>query len=95
MTFEELAQIVADYFNGIMEEQDFEDFDEMRQCYWWDFNDIKDEVDSTIRIETNDRAYIDELDRMDVFIDFEGEPQQMMSYRKFSVMWHKLLKKGA
>ena len=92
MTFQELAQIVADEFNKYMDEHDFDDFDEMKQCYWWDSKDIKDEVDAIIRIETNERAYIDELDRTDVFLEYENAPQGMMSYREFSRMWHKLLR---
>jgi hypothetical protein len=48
MTFEMLAKLVADDFTRTMEEQGFETFKEMRKCYMWDANDIKEEVSTII-----------------------------------------------
>ena len=84
--FEELAKIVADEFIKDMREHDFETFDEMVKCFWWTTNDIKDEVDYVLR---ENGAYVDELDRTCVLAEDTGE---MISYRKFSAMFRKLLK---
>ena len=87
LSFEELAQLVANYFTGIMKEEDFDTFEEMKQCYWWTPNEIKDEVDAVIREASDERSYIDELDRSDVF---SGDA--MMPYRQFASMWRKIVK---
>jgi len=87
MTFEGLAKAVADYFKDCMKEEGFESFEEMVDCYWWTANEIKDEVDSVLRGIDGTDAYIDEFDRSDVLNNGE-----LISYRKFSAMWHKALK---
>jgi hypothetical protein len=48
MTFEVLAKLVADDFSRTMKENGFETFAEMKKCYMWDANDIKEEVDSIV-----------------------------------------------
>lgn len=87
MTFEELAVKVADDFRETMDEQGFESFDEMKKCYWWDSNDIKEEVNSILSSVRDADAYIDEIDGSDVILNGDTIP-----YRKFSAMWHKCLK---
>ena len=56
MTFEKLAELVADDFQKTMNEEGFETFKEMKKCYDWDAQDIKEEVDSIIS-ELNKKAY--------------------------------------
>lgn len=90
MTFEKLANIVADSFYQTMQEEGFETFDEMKNCYWWTAKEIKEEVDYIIRDITGAEAYIDELDGSLVFCYGMD-----MEYRKFATMWRKALKKMA
>lgn len=87
MTFEILAKIVADDFLDTMKEFEFDTFEEMANCYYWDSKDIKEEVDAIIRAKTNDVAYINEWDGNTIHIGDE-----MMDYRKFARMWRKYLK---
>ncbi|MBP1581119.1 MAG: hypothetical protein J6A26_01815 [Oscillospiraceae bacterium] len=56
MTFENLANLVADEFRRTMAEEGFETFSEMKKCYMWDANDIKEEV-STIVDEISNKAW--------------------------------------
>lgn len=86
MTYTELAQVVADYFNEAMAEGEFNTFKEMCDCYWWDTKAIKEEVDAVIMMATNGDACIDAVDGTDVCLGGD-----LLSYRKFSNMWHKLL----
>ena len=88
MTFEELAKVVANEFKQTMKEEGFDSFKEMAECYWWTANDIKDEVDVIISnaVEGLGVSGIDEVDRTDVYLNGD-----MISYRKFSAMWHKAL----
>lgn len=90
MKFEELAEIVANDFFETMKEFDFQTFDEMKKCYWWTSQDIKEEVDGIIRQAKGCDAYIDELDGSLVFLD-----GQDMAYRKFAKMWRNALAKKA
>lgn len=48
MTFEMLAKLVADDFCNTIEKEGFETFSEMKKCYCWDAQDIKDEVRSIV-----------------------------------------------
>ena len=48
MTFEKLAKLVADDFQITMDNEGFETFNEMRRCYCWEIQDIKDEVQQII-----------------------------------------------
>ncbi len=88
MTFNELANLVAGDFRETMKTEGFETFTEMAQCYWWDTNDVKDEVDYILRDATNGEAYLDECDRTEVII---GQGASL-PYREFSRMWHSALK---
>lgn len=58
MTFNELAKLVADDFRKTMEENGFETFSEMKKCYMWDANDIKEEVSSIVS-EISNKAWED------------------------------------
>lgn len=89
ITFEDLAKAVSDSFIETMDENDFETFTDMKETYWWTLDDIKDEIDYIIRTATDEKAYIDELDRSDVFIG-----GQDMKYRAFAAMWQGNLKKA-
>ena len=84
ITYEFLAQKVADYFNEAIKEGGFDDFKDMASCYWWTPKDIKDEVNAII---SEYDACIDEVDGTDVCLY-----DKLLSYRKFSSMWRKLLK---
>ena len=84
MTLEDLAKVVADDFKATMLDEGFNSFAEMARCYAWDSADIKDEVNAIIGSVD---AYIDEVDGTEVIFD-----DDMISYRKFSAMWHALLK---
>lgn len=86
-TFEELAKVVADGFKQVMQEEEFDTFDEMKDCYWWTTEDIKAEVDSYIQEATDGDACISD-DGTDVYLH---GTDMMISYRKFSAMWHKAL----
>lgn len=48
INFDEVVKKVAEYFQECMEEGEFETFEEMKDCYWWDSNDIKNEVEAVI-----------------------------------------------
>ena len=86
--FEELAQVVAKGFKEVMKEEDFDTFEEMKDCYWWTTQDIKDEVDAYIKEATDGDACIGD-DGLDVYLH---GTDMMISYRTFSNMWHKALK---
>lgn len=92
MRMEQLAEIVADYFVECMQDNDFATFQEMQACYWWTTNDIKDEVDTVLRDATDSLAYIDELDRSDVFNETEGK-QESVTYKQFSQMYRIMIRR--
>lgn len=46
--YEEIINKVAGYFKECMEEGGFDTFEEMKDCYWWDTKDIKEEVKAVI-----------------------------------------------
>ena len=50
MTFEKLAKLVAEDFQKTMNEEGFTTFKEMKKCYVWDAQDIKDEVEEIVTI---------------------------------------------
>ena len=89
MKFAELAEIVAKDFFETMKAEGFRTFAEMKRCYWWTTQDIKEEVDYIIR-QTGEDAYIDELDGSLVILGGQDMP-----YRKFSGMWRSALAKMA
>lgn len=88
MTIKELAQKVADYFNGVIEEEEFENFEAMKQCYWWDSNDIKDEVEAVIK---DFNWYLTD-DRTELYDGNFGAKDEYYSYRKFMVEVYKNVK---
>ena len=49
-TFEDLAKFVAGVFASDMNDEGFETFTEMARCYCWEWDDIKDEVDSILQL---------------------------------------------
>lgn len=44
MKANELMEIVANAFEEIMKEGEFDSFEEMKNCYWWDSKDIHREA---------------------------------------------------
>lgn len=60
-TFEEAADVVAENFFHDMQEAEFETFKEMAQCYWWEPQDIKEEVSSILTMETENAWMCDDL----------------------------------
>ena len=94
VTYERLAQEVADCMDEEMSEHNCDTFQELKEVYKWKTNDVKEYVDEIIRGFTGGKAYIDEYDHKDVFINgFSG--QQMMAYADFSKLWKKYLKQMA
>ena len=47
-TFQEAAKIVANEFIRYMLEEDFEKFSDMKKCYQWDADDLRDEIRSIL-----------------------------------------------
>ncbi len=45
MNLNELVDAIVNDFIQTMKEEGFNTFSEMKNCYWWDSQDIKDEVD--------------------------------------------------
>lgn len=74
---EQMINNVTNYFLGCMRENDFETFNEMKECYWWTSKDIKEEVHSVL----NDGDWsIDEIDGTDI-LDDNGNV--ITTYRSF------------
>lgn len=89
-TFEQLAKVVADGFIECMQEggssgEPFESFEDMRMCYRWTTNEIKDIIDEILCSIPEVTAYIDD-DRTSVFLNGD-----FISYRKFWNMCKKKL----
>lgn len=82
----EIAKKVAGYFNGIMEEEDFDTFQEMKDCYWWDSSDIKDEVEAVLK----DYEWCITDDGSDVAPVIGDE---YYSYRSFMAKVYKMVKR--
>jgi len=83
---EQMINNVANYFLEEMKENDFETFDDMKRCYWWTSQDIKEEVNSVL----NDYDWaIDEIDGADIF-DENGNG--VCSYRSFMSKVYKIIK---
>lgn len=57
-TFSEAADYVARDFVKTMKEEGFETFEEMKKCYWWEPEDIRQEIISIVD-ETNAYFYDD------------------------------------
>lgn len=83
---EQMVKNVANYFLEGMKEEGFDSFEDMRRCYWWTSQDIKEEVDSVL----NDYNWaIDEVDGSDIFDD---ENALVCSYRSFMAKVYKIIK---
>lgn len=54
MDIDKLAELVADYFKEAMKEGGFETFKEMKDCYWWTAQDIRDEISYIAQTLIND-----------------------------------------
>jgi hypothetical protein len=83
---EQMITNVANYFLDCMKENDFETFDEMKECYWWTSKDIKNEVDYLLG-EHN--WSIDEIDGSDIFDD---NGNVVSSYRSLISKVYKIIK---
>lgn len=86
MTIKELAKACADYFKSVMQDEGFDTFEEMKDCYWWDTNDIKNEVESVIK----DYDWFLTDDRTEVM----NISCELYSYRSFIAMVYKMIKEG-
>ena len=62
MTIRNAEALVAKDFVEFMQENGFLSFKEMRQCFKWDSQDIKEEVDAALRDLTKGEYCVDELD---------------------------------
>lgn len=51
---ETIIKTCADYFNGCVKENDFENFKELKSSYDWEAEDIRSEIYSTINSFLND-----------------------------------------
>ena len=85
-TVDKMIHDVANYFLTCMKDNDFESFDEMKDCYWWTSQDIKNEVDAVLK--EGDWS-IDELDGSDIF---DNNSNLICSYRSFMSKVYKLIK---
>lgn len=56
--FKKLAELVADYFKQIMAEEGFATFQEMKKCYWWKTNDVREEICYSVK-ESGGECYDD------------------------------------
>ena len=83
---EQMVKNVANYFLEEMKENDFETFEDMKQCYWWTSQDIKEEVNAVL----NDYDWaIDEVDGSDIF---DNNGALACSYRSFMAKVYKIIK---
>jgi hypothetical protein len=69
-----------------MEDEGFDTFEEMRDCYWWDTEDIKDEVESVLK----DHDWFLTDDRTEVM----NMNCELYSYRRFINMVYKMIKEA-
>ncbi len=60
MNINQLAKLVADDLKETMGENGFETFKEMKDCYWWTAQDVKNEICDTAQIILNDEVERDE-----------------------------------
>lgn len=69
------VKLVADDFKATMIEEGFETFADMKKCYWWTSEDIKEEVDAILRLAESDWG-----------IDIDGDVNnggEYISYKSF------------
>lgn len=79
-SFEEAANIVAHEFFKDMQESGYETFEGLCQCYWWSSEDVKEEVDAILTMETNNAWMWDDMTHVQIGIDD-------VSYRDFKKMY--------
>ena len=86
MSIKSIARKCAEYFKGIMAEEGFDTFEEMKQCYWWDSSDIKEEIKAIIL----DYEWFFNDDETEIF--YIGDESTDTSYRKFIKMVYSYIK---
>ena len=69
-----------------MKDNDFESFNEMKDCYWWTSQDIKNEVEAVLK--DNDWS-IDEIDGSDIF---DNNSNVVTTYRSFMSKVYTIIK---
>jgi hypothetical protein len=88
--FRDLASMVAEDFNKTMAKEGFETFKEMKECYDWEWKDIKDEVEYMINKQFEGHGFMMMDDysvaRIDK-IDFTDEFAWECSWREFKKMF--------
>ena len=92
MTYVELASHVADQIIEDCKNDNFESFNEMVDCYWWESSDIKEYVGGIIddiAQQTGTDSYIDEIDG-DVIVDGD----EIIKFRKFMTAVRKYLRES-
>ncbi len=70
-----------------MNEEGFNTFNEIADCYWWTSQDIKMEIDSIFRIECESEVWFDNSDDWKTVLTKNEE----MSYRKFISFVRKII----
>lgn len=83
---EQMINNVANYFLDCMKDNDFESFNEMKDCYWWTSQDIKNEVEAVLK--DNDWS-IDEIDGSDIF---DNNSNVVTTYRSFMSKVYTIIK---
>lgn len=86
----ELMEIVANGFEEAMKENEFDSFEEMKECYWWDSKDIHAEAAFFVR-ESESGWWLDEESDL-YFFDREKNSTDFIEYRKFINGVYKVLK---
>lgn len=77
---DKMIDIVAGMFVETMNEENFESFEDMARCYWWDSKDIKDEITYGINNLCSDIGYIFD-DGSEIMT---WDEKENMSYRTFA-----------
>lgn len=86
MTIKELARLVSDDFQKTMNEEGFETFNEMRRCYCWETQDIKEEVSSIIN-EISAKVWEERKETVFMYDDYstviaDGEDMSWRDFKK-------------
>ena len=88
-TLDKAVELVAQSFVDTMKEEGFDTFAEMRDCYWWTTNDIKEEVEYMLQKDADD------LDDYTVYDDGQdvGNARDFIPYRQFMKQVYARIKK--
>lgn len=89
MTLDDLAKKVAEYFNEAIVDAEVEDFQELKDLYWWTSKDVKEEVMACV----NDYGKEGGFEAFDDG-DIRNPDGTDVSYRKFRNMVFKYVKKN-